>query len=141
MSEATLNAFSQVIYWHIGLCILLPTFPFFNLIVLFKSSSHTKRLKALALAAPAYYSTLSGVILTGLVAWAMLGFGMSLRVLLMVVLCIVVFVYEIKRHKRQKLIKVEADVNVREAFFSFCKKKYCFDLVAFLFIFAYCYGV
>lgn len=68
---------------------------------------------------------------SGLVIWAMLGFVFTFKILTMLIVWLLCFGLEIMRHKRQKLIKVEADKLKREAFFRWAKLKYSFDLCAF----------
>lgn len=119
---------------HIALSILLFIPPLINLYALFFKESHTKKLKYLAIIAPAYYALLAASVFSGLVIWAMLQFVMSFKILSMVVVWIVVLVLEIKRHKRQKLIKVEANSNIRESFFKIAKLKYLLDICLFGFL-------
>ena len=65
----------------------------------------------------------------------MLGFVFNYKILAMLIIWLIVFIFEIKRHKKQKLIRVEADFNIREAFFKWAKTKYLFDFCAFGLIF------
>lgn len=126
---------TELLTYHLWLCLPLFLFPLANLYALFFFPSHTKKLKILALAAPAYYLFLSASIFSGLVVWAMLGFVWTFKILAMLALWLVVFVFEIKRHKRQKLIRIEANPALREAFFKWAKCKYLFDFCAFGLIF------
>lgn len=126
---------TQLLTYHLWLCLPLFLFPIINLYALFFYPSHTKKLKILAIAAPAYYLFLSASLFSGLVIWATLGFILTLKILAMVILWLIVFVAEIKRHKKQKLIRVEADFSIREAFFKWAKTKYLFDFCAFGLIF------
>ncbi len=80
-------------------------------------------------------SFLSASIFSGLVIWAMLGFVFNYKILAMLIIWLIVFIFEIKRHKKLKLIRVEADFNIREAFFKWAKTKYLFDFCAFGLIF------
>lgn len=126
--EAVVN---NLINIHIALSILLFIPPLINLYALFLKKSHTKKLKYLAIIAPGYYALLSASIFSGLVVWAMLTFVMSFKILAMVFVWIVILVLEIKRHKRQKLIKVEANSGIREYFFKMAKIKYIADICFF----------
>lgn len=126
---------TELLTYHLWLCLPLFLFPLINLYTLFFFPSHTKRLKILALVAPAYYLFLSASIFSGLVAWAMIGFVLTFKILVMLVLWLVIFVFEIKRHKRQKLTIIEANPKIREAFFQWAKFKYLFDFCAFGLIF------
>lgn len=121
----------QLLFIHLFLSFPLLLPPLWNLFCLFTKESHTQRLRSLAVTAPAYYTLLSASLLSGLVIWAMLGFVMDFKILAMLVLWLVCFVLEILRHKRQKLIKVEADFAKREAFFRWAKCKYSLDLSIF----------
>lgn len=97
--------------------------------------SHTKKLKILAITAPAYYLFLSASLFSGLVIWATLGFILTPKILVMTALWLVVFVAEIKRHKKQKITRVESNPAIRESFFKWARLKYLFDFCAFGFIF------
>ncbi|TLD82701.1 hypothetical protein LS70_007010 [Helicobacter sp. MIT 11-5569] len=110
--------------------LLLP--PLWNLYALLKNPSHTQKLRSLAVCAPAYYTLLSASAFSGFVIWAMLGFIVTFKILLMLVLWLVILVAEIKRHKYQKRILTEADAAKREQFFRFAKIKYALDLCAFI---------
>ena len=118
----------QLLFIHLFLSFPLLLPPLWNLFCLFTKESHTQRLRSLAVTAPAYYSFLSASLFSGLVIWAMLGFIMDFKILTMLALWLVCFGLEILRHKRQKLIKVEADISKREAFFRWAKLKYSLDL-------------
>lgn len=118
----------QLLFIHLFLSFPLLLPPLWNLFCLFTKESHTQRLRSLAVTAPAYYTLLSASLFSGLVIWAMLGFVMDFKILAMLVLWLVCFALEILRHKRQKLIKVEADISKREAFFRWAKFKYSLDL-------------
>lgn len=118
----------QLLFIHLFLSFPLLLPPLWNLFCLFTKESHTQRLRSLAVTAPAYYTLLSASLFSGLVIWAMLGFVMDFKILAMLVLWLVCFVLEILRHRRQKLIKVEADTSKREAFFRWAKLKYSLDL-------------
>lgn len=80
-------------------------------------------------------SFLSASVFSGLVIWAMLGFVFNYKILAMLIIWLIVFIFEIKRHKKQNLIRVEADFSIREAFFKWAKTKYLFDFCAFGLIF------
>lgn len=121
----------ELLTYHLWLCMPLFLFPLANLYALFFFPSHTKKLKILALVAPAYYLFLSASVFSGLVIWAMLGFVFNYKILAMLIIWLIVFIFEIKRHKKQKLIRVEADFSIREAFFKWAKTKYLFDFCAF----------
>ena len=105
----------QLLFIHLFLSFPLLLPPLWNLFCLFTKESHTQRLRSLAVTAPAYYTFLSASLFSGLVIWAMLGFIMDFKILTMLALWLVCFGLEILRHKRQKLIKVEADISKREA--------------------------
>ncbi|MDE5925949.1 MAG: hypothetical protein K2N75_04825 [Helicobacter sp.] len=118
----------QLLFIHLFLSFPLLLPPLWNLFCLFTKESHTQRLRSLAVTAPAYYTLLSASLFSGFVIWAMLGFVMDFKILAMLALWLVCFALEILRHKRQKLIKVEADISKREAFFRWAKFKYSLDL-------------
>lgn len=122
----------QLLFIHLFLSFPLLLPPLWNLYCLFFKESHTQKLRALAITAPAYYTLLSACLFSGLVIWAMLGFVMTLKILAMLFLWLVCFGLEIIRHKHQKLIRIEADKLKREAFFRWAKFKYGFDLCAFV---------
>ena len=122
---------SELIFIHILLSIPLLLPPLWNLYALFTNPWHTKKLRALAVCAPAYYTLLSACAFSGLVIWAMLGFIFTLKILLMLVLWLVILGAEIRRHILQKRILVEADSTKREMFFKFAKIKYALDLSIF----------
>lgn len=128
---------STLVFLHLILSLPLLIPPLINLYALLFKPSHTQKLRTLALVAPAYYTLLSASIFSGLVIWAMLGFFLSFKILSMLIIWLIVFVFEIKRHKRQKLTRIEADYAKREAFFKFAIFKYIFDFCAFLLLFGF----
>ncbi len=121
------------IHFCISCVLLIP--PLWNLCWLTIAHSHTKKLKILALSAPAYYTILSASAFSGFVIWAMLGFTLTLKPLLMLVLWCFVLFFEIMRHKKQKQIRIEAEPKKRESFFRNATLKYCFDLCVFALLF------
>ncbi|MBX7490638.1 hypothetical protein [Helicobacter turcicus] len=123
---------SELIFVHLSLSIPLLLPPLWNLYALFANLSHTKKLRTLAVCAPAYYTLLSASAFSGFVIWAMLGFVFTFKIILMLTLWIVVLVAEIKRHKFQKQIRMEADFTKREKFFLFAKIKYSLDFCTFV---------
>ncbi|WP_104721692.1 hypothetical protein [Helicobacter mesocricetorum] len=125
----------ELIFVHLLLSLFLFLPPLINLYALLFKTSHTQKLKFLALMAPAYYTLLSASLFSGFVVWAMFGFIIIPEVIIMLILCLVIFIFEIKRHKKQKLIRVESNPQVRELFFRWALKKYLFDLCAFVGLF------
>lgn len=123
---------SELIFIHIALSIPLLFPPLWNLYALVTNPSHTKKLRALAISAPAYYTLLSTCAFSGFVIWAMLGFILTFKILLMFMLWLVILSGEIRRHILQKRILVEADSAKREVFFKFAKTKYILDLSIFM---------
>lgn len=121
---------SELIIIHLFLSFLLLLPPLLNLYVLFTNLSHTQKLRALAVCAPAYYTLLSACAFSGFVVWAMLGFVFTFKILLMLALWLAILVSEIKRHKFQKQIRIEADFTKREKFFRFVQIKYILDVCA-----------
>ena len=126
---------AELLTYHLWLCLPLFLFPIINLYALFFYPSHTKKLKILAIATPAYYLFLSASLFSGLVIWATLGFILTLKILAMVILWLIIFVAEIKRHKKQKITRVESNPAIRESFFKWARLKYLFDFCAFGLIF------
>lgn len=125
----------EVIYTHLLLSLLLFFPPLINLYALLFKTSHTQKLKFLALMAPAYYTFLGASLFSGLVSWAMLRFTIIPEVFIMLILWLFIFIFEIKRHKKQKLINVESNANIRQLFFQWALKKYFFDICAFIGLF------
>ena len=125
----------ELIFIHILLSAPLFLPPLLNLYSLSFSTTHTKKLRTLALVAPGYYTLLSASLFSGLVIWAMLGFIFNFKILVMLIVWLIVFILEIIRHKRQKLAKIEADSAKRVAFFKFAFLKNVFDFCAFLALF------
>lgn len=121
---------SELIIIHLFLSFPLLLPPLLNLYALFANLSHTQKLRALAIFAPAYYTLLSASALSGFVMWAMLGFVAAFKILLMLALWLGILVSEIKRHKLQKQIRIEADATKRERFFRFAQIKYILDVCA-----------
>lgn len=129
--ELVLNDLMMI---HVGLSLLLFIPPLVNLCALFFKKTHTQKMKYMAVVAPAYYTLLSASLFSGLVMWAAITFLLSFKIVAMVVLWLFVFVFEIKRHKRQKLMRVEANECNREHFFRLATIKYVFDICAFIFL-------
>ncbi|AWI34311.1 hypothetical protein [Helicobacter apodemus] len=125
----------ELIYVHLLLSLLLFLPPLINLYALLFKTSHTQKLKFLALMAPAYYTFLSASLFSGLVSWAMLRFTIIPEVFIMLILWLLIFILEIKRHKKQKLIQVESNPNIRLLFFQWALRKYLFDICAFIGLF------
>lgn len=125
----------ELIYVHLLLSLLLFLLPLINLYALLFKTSHTQKLKFLALMAPAYYTFLSASLFSGLVSWAMLRFTIIPEVFIMLILWLLIFILEIKRHKKQKLIQVESNPNIRLLFFQWALRKYLFDTCAFIGLF------
>ncbi len=125
----------ELIYVHLLLSLLLFLPPLINLYALLFKTSHTQKLKFLALMAPAYYTFLSASLFSGLVSWAMLRFTIIPEVFIMLILWLLIFILEIKRHKKQKLIQVESNPNIRLLFFRWALRKYLFDTCAFIGLF------
>lgn len=125
----------ELIYVHLLLSLLLFLPPLINLYALLFKTSHTQKLKFLALMAPAYYTFLSASLFSGLVSWAMLRFTIIPEVFIMLILWLLIFILEIKRHKKQNLIKVESDPKTRQLFFQWALRKYLFDLCVFIGLF------
>ncbi|GEM_PF-2819811 len=125
----------ELIYVHLLLSLLLFLPPLINLYALLFKTSHTQKLKFLALMAPAYYTFLSASLFSGLVSWAMLRFTIIPEVFIMLILWLLIFILEIKRHKKQKLIQVESNPNIRLLFFQWALRKYLFDTCAFIGLF------
>lgn len=123
---------SELIFIHIVLSIPLFIPPLWNLYALIINPSHTKKLRTLAMSAPAYYTLLSACAFSGFVIWAMLGFILTFKIILMFVLWLVILIGEIRRHILQKRILVEADSAKREIFFKFAKIKYILDFSIFI---------
>ncbi|MCI5969156.1 hypothetical protein [Helicobacter sp.] len=128
---------TELIFIHLFLSFPLLLPPLWNLYALFTQPSHTKKLHALAVCAPAYYTLLSACAFSGFVIWAMLSFILTFKIVLMLVLWLVILVAEIKRHKFQKQIRREADSIKREKFFRFAKIKYSLDFCAFVMLLLY----
>lgn len=125
----------ELLTFHFIFSFLLIFPPFINLFYLIAPTSHTKKLKILAFVAPAYYTILAASLLSGLVIWAMLGFGRLAWAWLMLGVWLYVLVFEIIRHKKQKQIKIEPDKQIREAFFGWAKRKNGLDLILFCLLF------
>lgn len=125
----------ELIYVHLLLSLLLFLPPLINLYALLFKTSHTQKLKFLALMAPAYYTFLSASLFSGLVSWAMLRFTIIPEVFIMLILWLLIFILEIKRHKKQKLIQMESNPNIRLLFFQWALRKYLFDTCAFIGLF------
>lgn len=125
----------ELIYVHLLLSLLLFLPPLINLYALLFKTSHTQKLKFLSLMAPAYYTFLSASLFSGLVSWAMLRFTIIPEVFIMLILWLLIFILEIKRHKKQKLIQVESNPNIRLLFFQWALRKYLFDLCVFIGLF------
>ncbi|WP_299549857.1 hypothetical protein [uncultured Helicobacter sp.] len=123
---------TELIFIHLLLCFPLLLPPLWNLYALFTNPSHTQKLRAIAICAPAYYTLLSACAFSGFVIWAMLGFVFTLKILLMLVFWLVILIAEIKRHKFQKQIRIEANSTKREKFFRFAKIKYSLDFCVFV---------
>lgn len=128
---------TELIFIHLFLSFPLLLPPLWNLYTLFTNPSHTQKLRTLAVCAPAYYTLLSACAFSGFVIWAMLGFIFTFKIILMLVLWLAILIAEIKRHKFQKQIHVEADFTKREKFFHFAKIKYSLDFCAFALFFLY----
>ena len=125
----------ELLLFHFIFSILLFFPPIVNLLSLFLAKSHTKKLKSMAVMAPAYYTILSASLLSGFVIWAMLGFAFLLPVYLMLFSWVYALVFEIKRHKKQKIAKREPSENLRNAFFQWARFKYALDLALFCLIY------
>lgn len=125
----------ELIFVHLLLSLFLFFPPLINLYALLFKTSHTQKLKFLAIMAPSYYTFLSASLFSGFVSWAMLGFIIIPEVFIMLILWLLVFIFEIKRHKKQKLIRVESNPKIRELFFQWALRKYLFDFCAFIGLF------
>lgn len=128
---------SELIFIHLCLSFPLLSVPLWNLYTLFTNQSHTKKLRTLAICAPAYYTLLAASAFSGFVIWAMLGFVFTFKILLMFAFWFIIFIAEIKRHKFQKQILIEANIKKREKFFYFAKIKYSLDFCAFVLLLLY----
>ena len=126
---------TQLLALHTFLSIFLFFPPLWNLFALFFHTSHTKKLHALALSAPAYYTILAACLFSGIVIWAMLGFVLLINILIMLIFWFISFGLEIRRHSYQKRTLRESDTKKRAAFFRFAIFKYSLDISFFVLLF------
>ena len=120
--EIMQDAISTHIYTiHIFLAIML-----FNLYSVISSKDFISLAKRLKFMTPVYHLSNAIVIYTGTIV-AFYAQQFSLTIALMIPASIFLLVIEIKRYKKQRVIKV-ADIKLQEDFYAYAKKIYLIEI-------------
>ncbi|MFP4332270.1 MAG: hypothetical protein ACLFQJ_03140 [Campylobacterales bacterium] len=112
---------------HEFFSITLFLIPLYNLYILYTKKNFIALAKRVRLFTPLYFAIIAAVTLTGFNLSAFLRDFNSPHVLIMIFSTLIIFILEIKKYKKIRIIKSK-EYDKQKVFIAFAKKKYYLDL-------------
>jgi hypothetical protein len=104
------------------------------LFVLKKYINFIELIKKIKLIAPLIFMFIFNTLFTGVILFILSKKSFSFDILLMIIALLVVFILEIKRYKKQKVI-TSYNYIAQVEFINFARKVYIIDILIFLFVY------
>jgi hypothetical protein len=101
--------------------------PIYNLYILYTKKNFIALAKRVRLFTPLYFSMIAAITLTGFNLSAFLRDFNSPHVVIMIISTLIIFIMEIKKYKKIRIIKSK-EYDKHKVFIAFAKKKYYADL-------------